>query len=75
MSKLKKSARLTVGIGIASVFAIVLCHLALTDIWHGETAVETEWKVVQIGFAIILAFHAAALVTAYHALKAPDRSG
>ncbi len=75
MSKLEKSARLTVAIGIASILAIVLCHLALTDIWHGEQAVETEWKIVQVGFAIILAFHAAALLTAYHALKAPDRSG
>ena len=75
MSKLKKSARLTVAIGIASVLAIVLCHLALADIGHGDEDVELEWAIVQIGFAVILIFHVAALRTAYYALQAPNRSG
>ena len=75
MSKLERSAWLTVGIGIASALAIVLCHLALTDIRHGETAVELEWKVVQIGFAVIIVFHAAALTTAWLVLRAADRPG
>ena len=75
MSKLRNSARLTVGIGIVSVLAIVLCHLALTDIGHGDEDVELEWTIVQLGFAVILAFHAAALVTAYYALRSPSRSG
>ena len=73
MSKLEKSAWLTLGTGTVSVLAIVLCHLALTDIWHGEGSVEGEWKMVQVGFALIVAFHAAALVTAVLALKITRR--
>ena len=73
MRKLEKSAWLTLGTGIVSVLAIVLCHLALTDIWHGETAVELEWKVVQVGFAVIVAFHGLALLTAVLAVRV--RSG
>ncbi len=73
MSKLQKSAWVTLGIGIVSVLAIVLCHLALTDIWHGEGSLELEWKMVQISFAAIIAFHAAALVTAVFALKVTRR--
>ncbi len=73
MSKLEKSAWLTLGTGIVSVLAIVLCHLALTDIWHGEGSVEVEWRMVQVGFAVIVAFHGAALVTAVLALKVERR--
>lgn len=69
MEKLKKSARVTLGIGLLSIVAIVLSHLALTDIWHGETEVDLEWTMVQIGFAIIIVFHVAALATSYLALR------
>ena len=74
MDRLKKSARLTLGIGVVSILAILFCHLALTDIWHGEAPVDLEWKVVQIGFAIIIAFHVSALATTYFALKILGRS-
>ena len=73
MCKLETSAWLTLGTGIVPVFAIVLCHLALTDIWHGERSVELEWKIVQLGIAAIICFHAAALATAVFALKVARR--
>ena len=75
MSKLEKSARLTAVIGVASILAIVLCHLALTDIWHGEGSLELEWRMLQVGFLVIVAFHVAALATAWLALRIPELRG
>ena len=73
-------ARLTVGLGIASLIAIGLCHLALTDIRHGEGDLTTEWSMLQIGFLIILLFHASVFFTLVRsrfdgkAQHRPDRS-
>jgi hypothetical protein len=75
MRKLKTSATISIGLGILSVIAILMCHLALTDIWHGEGDLTLEWRVLQIGFLIIILFHVSAFVTLYHVvafLKKPD---
>ncbi len=43
------------------MIAILLCHLALTDIWHGVGDLSAEWRMLQVGFGVIILFHLAAL--------------
>ena len=62
MRKLDPMIAATATLGVLSAFAVLLTWLALTDIWHGEPDLALEWRVVQIGFVIIPAFHVAALV-------------
>jgi len=33
-------------LGILSVIALLVSHLALTDIWHGEGDLRLEWSVL-----------------------------
>ncbi len=68
MQELRTITRLTIGLGVVSVVAILASHLALTDIWHGEGDLTLEWRVLQIGFGAIVLFHVAAFVT-LHRLK------
>lgn len=63
MNRLKLCTWVTISLGILSIAAIGMCHLALTDIWHGEGDLSLEWLMLQIGFAIILLFHASAFFT------------
>lgn len=63
MDHFRRNVWITFGLGIASLAAIGLCHLALTDMWHGEGDLITEWRMLQAGFAAILLFHGAAFVT------------
>jgi hypothetical protein len=75
MSKLKISATISIGLGILSVIAILMCHLALTDIWHSEGDLTLEWRVLQFGFLAIILFHVSAFVTLFHVValfKKPD---
>lgn len=62
---------LAFGLGTLSFLAIVLAHLALTDIYHGETDVSVEWRAVQGAFGVIIAFHGAALMALIR-LRTPD---
>ena len=52
--------RVTLGLGLVSALSILVAHLALTDIYHGETEVSSEWRAVQVAFGIVVAFHVAA---------------
>ena len=65
MDRLRLSSWITIGLGMLSIAAIGLCHLALTDIWHGEGDLSIEWQMLRAGFATILLFHAAAFFTLY----------
>jgi len=62
-------ARISFGLGILSLLAVVVSHLALTDIYHGETDVLLEWRVVQLAFLIIVAFQVSALVTLWRVVR------
>ena len=42
MQELRTITRLTIGLGVVSVVAILASHLALTDIWHGEGDLTLE---------------------------------
>jgi hypothetical protein len=66
MKKLKRDAFLCGGLGALSAIAILLCHLALTDIAHGEGDLALEWRMLQVGSAAIILFHGAVLLTLFH---------
>ena len=53
--------RLTIGLGVLSLAAVVLSQAALTDIYHGEADVTGEWRAVQASFVVIIGFHLAAI--------------
>jgi len=63
MDKLRKSARVSIILGFLSVVSILMSHLALTDISHGEGDLSSEWTVLQISFAVFIIFHIFALTT------------
>lgn len=52
--------RLALGLGCLSSLSIIVAHLALTDIYHGEADLSLEWHVVQAAFGMMIAFHVAA---------------
>jgi hypothetical protein len=60
------------GLGVASLVAILVAHLALTDIHHGEADVTLEWNILRLAFAVTISFHAAALLTLRHAIRRAD---
>lgn len=62
MSRLHPMVPIAVALGTLSVLAILVSHLALTDIWHGEGDLQLEWRVLRISFGVIVAFHVVALV-------------
>lgn len=51
--------------------AVLVSHLALTDIYHGETDTSLEWRVLQISAGVILAFQISALITIWRWLRRP----
>lgn len=65
---LRTACRVVLWLGAASLLAILTAHLALQDIYHGETDVTLEWRALRVSFLVIVAFHAAALVAAWKGL-------
>jgi hypothetical protein len=63
MKGLKRVAWVSLGFAVISLLAMIASHLALTDISRGEGDLSGEWRTLQIGFLIILAFHVSAVVT------------
>ena len=53
---LRQKAKVTFALKVLSVIAIVVSHLALTDIYHGEPDLSLEWHALQICFGIFVAF-------------------
>lgn len=70
MFQFKNQIRVTMAMGILSVLAGILAHLALTDIYHAEGDLALEWNVLRFSAAIILGFIAASLWVLGKALKA-----
>ncbi|MDA2924555.1 hypothetical protein MYX65_07845 [Acidobacteria bacterium AH-259-L09] len=69
MLRLNTVARVSFGLGVLSLLAVVTSHLALTDIYHGETDVGLEWRVLQICFVVIVVFQLSALYTLRRILR------
>ena len=53
---------------VLSVVAVVVSHLALTDISHGAGG-SAEWQALQVSFALIIAFQLSALVTLWGIIR------
>ena len=43
--------------------------LALTDIYHGEADVTTEWQAVRVAFLVSAAFHVVAIIAALKGVR------
>lgn len=69
MAGLRKSIKASIALGVLSLIALVVSHLALTDIAGGEGDVSLEWSVLRVCFALVLFFIAAAILTLRRALK------
>jgi len=67
--ELKNQIKLTMALGILSLFAGLMGHLALTDIYHAEADLSLEWNVLRICALIILAFTVTTLITLRRLLK------
>lgn len=63
MTDVRTLATVSVGLGIASLLAVLLSHLALTDIWHGEGDLVAEWWILRVCFLVIVLFQGSALLT------------
>ena len=69
MSNLKTQIRVTIVLGALSLLAVLIAHLALTDIYHGEVDVTLEWSVVRICALVLLVFISMAMFTLRRALR------
>jgi len=57
-------------LGIASLTALFLSHLALTNIYHSEPNPQLEWNILRISAIILLiTFAGVAIYTFYRVLK------
>jgi type IV secretory pathway VirB2 component (pilin) len=63
MKTLREWIKLSFALGLLSLIAVIACHLALTDIWHGEGDLSLEWRILQVSFAVIILFQASTLLT------------
>jgi len=69
MAKLKKQIKITMALGVLSLFAGLAGHLALTDIYHGEANVGLEWNIVRVCALVFLVFIGATFFTLRRALR------
>ncbi len=64
MNKLEISAKVTAGMGVLFILALIFSFLALTDIWHDiEPNLNLEWNVVRISYLIESLFFISVVVT------------
>lgn len=67
--QLKNQIRVAIVLGILSLVAGVLGHLALTDIYHGDGNLSLEWNVLRVCAVVLAVFTVYALVTLRQILK------
>ena len=75
MEKLKKWIWLSAGLGVLSILALGVSHLALTDIWHGEGDLSLEWNILRAAALILTTFIVAAFVTFLQMLRVTRKLG
>ncbi len=56
-------------LGIASLVALFVSLLALTDIYHGESDLRLEWMVLRVCLAVIFIFQVFALLTYWRIIR------
>lgn len=69
MNKNRSLVLVVMALGILALVAGFFAHLALTDIYHGESDTSVEWKVVQVTALIIFVFIVSSLFTFGRTLK------
>ncbi len=69
MKNLRKQIQTTMILGVLSLFGGAFSHLALTDIYHGETDVSVEWNVLRFSVLVFLIFIGLALSTLRRTLR------
>lgn len=69
MSNLKTQIRVTIVMGALSLLAVLIAHMALTDIYHGGVDGTLEWSVVRICALVLLVFISMAMFTLRRALR------
>ena len=69
MTKVKKYAAITLILSILSILALLLSHLALTDISHGGEDLSLEWTFLRISAIIFIFFIISAILTVSQVLK------
>ena len=69
MNRARKLLVASIAAGVLSTVLFVLERLALTDIFHGEPDLSTEWNVVSLTFLPIFAFHVLSLIASVVALR------
>lgn len=69
MTELKKQVQLTMALGVLSLFAGVMGHLALTDIYHGNGDLSLEWNVLRACAVVLVVFIGSTLFTLRQVLK------
>jgi len=67
--ELKNQIRVAIILGILSLIACVLGHLALTDIYHAESDLSWEWNMLRIVAVVFLVFIGYTLMTLRKILK------
>ena len=69
MTELKKQVQLTMTLGVLSLFAGVMGHVALTDIYHGNGNLSLEWNVLRACAVVLVVFIGSTLFTLRQVLK------
>ena len=69
MNKIKQYAVVTLILSVISIVALILSHLALTDINHGEQNLTLEWTILQVSATIFLVFIVSTILTLIKVLK------
>jgi hypothetical protein len=69
MNNLKIFSKITLCLAGLSLVALLFCHLALTDIYHGETDLSLEWTILRIAAVIFLAFIISTVLTIRQVFK------
>ncbi len=73
MINIKTQISFVMVLGVLSLIAGCFSYLALTDIYHGESNVTLEWRIVRIAAVPILVFICSSLFTLNNARKLISR--
>jgi uncharacterized membrane protein YozB (DUF420 family) len=72
---INRQAAIAFILGIGSLAAVFFSHLALTDIYHGESDLRLEWNVLRVCFALIVTFQVFALLTLWRMIRKKNGGG
>jgi len=73
--RIKRWVWISLVLGLLALLAVMISHLALTDIYHGEADVSLEWIVLRLCFGVIVLFQIVALITLTKVLRSSGVRG